>query len=216
MDTINKRTLADQVYEVLKKEIMNQELAPGSKVTLKLLQERFKLSSTPIREAMSRLSHEGLIDHVTNKGAHIIQFNQTDIIEIYELCKTLDLAAFKYACQRENSLEFIHELDKCLQSQNDALLKDDLAEFRIHSDNFHDLFYKYANNTRLYESAKKIRNQLSILTCRYCDFEILQNTTYLQHEEIFKEISHNNFENAMKLLQNHFDEAKERILKEIK
>lgn len=56
------------VYEILKNEIIELKIAPGSPIDEALLAERFSLSRTPIREALVRLSAEGLITTLTNRA----------------------------------------------------------------------------------------------------------------------------------------------------
>ena len=55
-----KKTLSEQIYEILRNDILTQAIPCGSKLTLKILQERFQVSSTPIREALTRLTEEQL------------------------------------------------------------------------------------------------------------------------------------------------------------
>lgn len=93
MNNVVKMTLADQIYNILKEDIINQNIKCGEKLTSKILQERFNVSSTPIREALNRLGQEGLIDHITNVGGKVIEFNEKDINEIYDFCACLDLEA---------------------------------------------------------------------------------------------------------------------------
>lgn len=46
---LNKSTLSEQIYQILRNDILTQKIPCGEKLTLKLLQERFQVSSTPIR-----------------------------------------------------------------------------------------------------------------------------------------------------------------------
>lgn len=55
------------VYEILRNEIIDLTLAPGSAIDETQLSERFALSRTPIREALVRLASEGLITTLTNR-----------------------------------------------------------------------------------------------------------------------------------------------------
>ena len=55
-----KKTLSEQIYEILRNDIVTQAIPCGSKLTLKILQERFHVSSTPIREALTRLAEGNL------------------------------------------------------------------------------------------------------------------------------------------------------------
>ncbi|PWL17443.1 GntR family transcriptional regulator [Falsochrobactrum shanghaiense] len=62
---------AKMVYDVLRDEILDLVLAPGSPVDEVHLAERFQMSRTPIREALVRLAGEGLIDALPNRSTMV-------------------------------------------------------------------------------------------------------------------------------------------------
>ncbi|KAJ34456.1 AsnC family transcriptional regulator, partial [Agrobacterium tumefaciens] len=59
------------VYDLLRDEILDLVLPPGSPIDEVQLAERFKMSRTPIREALVRLSGEGLIDTLPNRSTMV-------------------------------------------------------------------------------------------------------------------------------------------------
>jgi DNA-binding GntR family transcriptional regulator len=59
------------VYELLRDEILDLVLPPGSPIDEVQLAERFKMSRTPIREALVRLAGEGLIDTLPNRSTMV-------------------------------------------------------------------------------------------------------------------------------------------------
>ena len=70
---LNKATLSEQIYTILKNDILDQSIPQGEKLTLKNLQERFATSSTPIRDALTRLTEEGLVNYYSNVGVTVIK-----------------------------------------------------------------------------------------------------------------------------------------------
>ena len=60
MAAIKKRSLVDQVYEVLRRDIITLRRPLGSKLNVNELQEELEVSCTPIREAGNCLQQEGL------------------------------------------------------------------------------------------------------------------------------------------------------------
>jgi DNA-binding GntR family transcriptional regulator len=58
---IGRVVLGDQVYEAIKERILDQAYAPGEKLNIDRLVREFEVSSTPIREALTRLVAEGLV-----------------------------------------------------------------------------------------------------------------------------------------------------------
>lgn len=215
MRNLVKMTLADQIYTILRDDIINQTLKGGEKLTLKALQKRFDISSTPIRDALSRLSQEGLVDHVTNVGAKVVDLSIDDVREIYDLCKILDAAAFKLALASEKVSEFSAMLSESIRLQQEALESNNLAEFLRHSDNFHDIFFRFADNSRLYSASLKIRSQLSILATKYQNFVIAESVVFSEHKKIASAVAAKEYEKAEALLQTHFDHSKDYMINHI-
>ena len=61
-------SLVDFAYERILEAIVDQELAPGSRINLNSLSEEFEISNTPIREALARLTASGLVQQFSNRG----------------------------------------------------------------------------------------------------------------------------------------------------
>ncbi len=64
-------TLTDRAYMVLRDEILHGDLMPGERLSAAALQDRFALGLTPIREALMRLSSEGLVEAETHRGSRV-------------------------------------------------------------------------------------------------------------------------------------------------
>ena len=94
---LNKSTLSEQIYQILRNDILTQKIPCGEKLTLKLLQERFQVSSTPIREALTRLTQDQLVSYYSNVGVRVISFTADDLREIYTFMGDLDGLAIRYA-----------------------------------------------------------------------------------------------------------------------
>lgn len=216
MRDIVKMTLGDQIYTILREDIINQNIKCGEKLTLKALQERFGLSSTPIREAIRRLSQEDLVEHVTNVGARVVTIDENDIKEIYDFCSVLDVAALKFALKGEKADEAALELNKSIELQEQALKSGNMNEFKIHSDNFHDILFKYADNSRLYSSCLRIRSQFTILTNIYQTYTNAESVVFKGHKDIAEAFANKDYNKAELLMINHFEYAKNYLLNNIK
>lgn len=215
MKNVIKTSLADQIYTILREDIINQRIKCGEKLTLKALQERFGTSSTPIREAIKRLNQEGLIENVTNVGAKVINIKANDIKEIYDFCSVLDVAALKMALENEKIDNMIQELDDAIKYQEISLKNSNINNFKIYSDKFHDVLYKYANNSRLYDASIKIRSQFTILANKYQNYKNAETTVLAEHKNILEAIKNKEIEKASSLMMQHFEHGKCYLLKSI-
>ena len=105
-----KKTLSEQIYEILRNDIVTQAIPCGSKLTLKILQERFHVSSTPIREALTRLAEEQLASYYSNIGVSVVSLDETDVREIYQFMGDLDSLAVNYASLCPDQKPILREL----------------------------------------------------------------------------------------------------------
>ena len=76
------------VYDLLRDEILDLALAPGSPIDEVQLAERFKLSRTPIREALVRLAAEGLVDTLPNRSTMV---SNIDFLNLHPFFDALTL-----------------------------------------------------------------------------------------------------------------------------
>ncbi|WP_353174493.1 GntR family transcriptional regulator [Paracandidimonas soli] len=67
-DKPKRLSLADKTYAVLKEQILDQRLAPGARLNIDALARELNVSSSPLREALSHLEAERLVNYATNTG----------------------------------------------------------------------------------------------------------------------------------------------------
>ncbi|MBX3195404.1 MAG: GntR family transcriptional regulator [Microbacteriaceae bacterium] len=90
-----RETLQDQVYKRLRDEILNATIPPGASLRVLHLAARFGTSQAPIREALRRLTDEGLAVTVPYKGTVAKEASWEEIADIYLLREELEAFAVK-------------------------------------------------------------------------------------------------------------------------
>ena len=80
-----KKSLSDQIYDILKMEILKNEIPFGSKLVNRALQKRFGVSSSPIRDAINRLYQDGLISSIDKSGATVVDFDYEFLLAVNEI-----------------------------------------------------------------------------------------------------------------------------------
>src|SRR2546423_4239784 len=93
----DRRKVTDWVYEELKSAIVDLRLAPGDPLREATLADQLGVSKTPIREALTRLEREGLVETTSFKGAVVTGYSAQDLRELYELRELLEIAAIRAA-----------------------------------------------------------------------------------------------------------------------
>lgn len=210
--TLNKSTLSEQIYQILRSDILNQKIPLGEKLTLKMLQEQFEVSSTPIREALTRLTEDGLVCYYSNVGVNVISPTVDDLKELYQFMGDLDSLAILYSAsspQREAILSELQDVIARTQiiEEKDELLPEDIAHWIEASDRFHLVFYDYCDNSRLKLAAEKQRSQLTIFSNMYETEVAAQRRINRTHTRIYEAYLAKNFALAGELMKEHLNDS---------
>lgn len=91
------QTRIEWVEDQMRNAILLGELAPGERLLTAALAERFAVSPTPLREAMQRLTGEGLVEFTAQRGARVTPLSRDDCVEITELRCLLEPVALAHA-----------------------------------------------------------------------------------------------------------------------
>jgi DNA-binding GntR family transcriptional regulator len=75
-------TLASTLYDQLRSDLLDGVLAPGSRLAIEALCERYVASPTPLREALNRLTADGLVQRREQRGFAVAAISQNDLLEI--------------------------------------------------------------------------------------------------------------------------------------
>ncbi len=110
------------VYDLLRDEILDLKLAPGSLVDEVQLAERFKMSRTPIREALVRLSGEGLIETLPNRSTMVSNIDFLNMNTFFDALVLMYRVTTRLAAQnhRADDLPAIHEFHRDYAAAVDA------------------------------------------------------------------------------------------------
>lgn len=99
---------------MLRDLILAGSLAAGTKLGEAELATRLDVSRTPVREALSRLAAEGLVEIVPNRGARVTRWTDEDLDQIFELRLRLEPYAVGLAVPRLSASD-LDELDELAQ-----------------------------------------------------------------------------------------------------
>ena len=91
-------SLADRVYDQLEYNILSGAYAQGEIISETRLSEELGVSRTPIREAMSRLSHEKLIKEST-MGTVVVGVTEKDVKDLFEVKRRIEVMATRRAAE---------------------------------------------------------------------------------------------------------------------
>jgi DNA-binding GntR family transcriptional regulator len=139
--------LATEVYEQLRKAIVEGSIRPNERLIEADLAERLEVSRTPIRESMLRLAGDGLI--VAHRRGWIVrEHSQQEIREVYEIRAALEGFAAGLAAQRATDSELAN-IQAIHQDYIDTVSRESRGHQVEHNDAFHNAVIAAAKNTLL-------------------------------------------------------------------
>jgi DNA-binding GntR family transcriptional regulator len=131
-----RRSVPRQVYEVLREKILTVQLKPGESINERWLAEWLGVSRTPIREAINRLSANGLIAIVPNVGTSVSLINVGRVKEFSLIRMSLESLIVRHAAERFDEASAL-ALGALIEQQIATLEGPDLIENIVVDSQFH-------------------------------------------------------------------------------
>ena len=222
------RTLADRVTEALMRKIVGEELPAGSQLpSEQRMAQSFGVSRTVIRESISRLKSEGLIDTKQGRGAFVrtdrtdVPFRigidaanpQTSLLQILELRLGLDpeissLAAVRRTRDQMSAIQkALRAIDEASEAGEDAVAEDMEFHLSIAQATRNPFFFELI---RFLGSA--FYSGIAVTRANEDRLEALARQTRVEHEAIMKAIMNRDAEQAAAAARKHIEKASKRLL----
>jgi DNA-binding GntR family transcriptional regulator len=91
--SLNFSQLSDQILHVLRQQIIEGKLKPGQRLSIAVLAQQLGVSATPVRDALRRLSADGLVEMIPRRGTFVSEFSRQDIRQVFQVRRILECAA---------------------------------------------------------------------------------------------------------------------------
>lgn len=141
------------VFERLRRSILEGEYGPRERLVEEQLAERIGVSRTPIRQALTMLEAEGLVEIVPNKGAMVCSFSTEDVWDIYDLRAVLEGHAARRAAGRIGGVDL--ERLRSLAGEMEGLVgryadhEEEIRRLVVLNQEFHGTIVAASRNKRL-------------------------------------------------------------------
>lgn len=156
LEPLVKQTLSEQIYERLKEDIMTHRIGFGEKLVNRELQQKFGVSSTPVRDAINHLYLDGLLEGITNGGARVISFDLTFALEVNEVVMVLSQGAARAAARAHRLPELADIMKRVIEEQKTVRT---LEDYIWVDRRFHQAFFTCGGNGHL----DRTYNQYTVL-----------------------------------------------------
>ncbi|GAA5063532.1 DNA-binding GntR family transcriptional regulator [Thermocatellispora tengchongensis] len=172
--------LTDRVLRAIRDSIVDRTLSPGSRVSEAQVAAMLNVSKTPVREALLRLKHVGLVEPC-ERGLQVVRPSVGAIRDAYEFRAGLERTSSWYAANRADSRERERLVHLARQSLK-AAEAHEAAAFRRHDRDFHHTIAAASRNAVLAQSIDDALVLTSVLRER--DVPASQDSVSCAHEHV--------------------------------
>lgn len=194
-------------YRLVKNAIMSLQLQPGQSISEVELAALLQISRTPIREVMTKLKEENLVEVYPQVGTYVSKINVQLIEEAAFMRFTLEKEIYKLSCQ-SFSLKSLNALKSNLAKQEKLIgKKDGVHEFHRLDKQFHFLIFKENKKEHIWEAIMRLSthyNRIRLLSEMNNNFD----EPIKQHKKMIQLIENQDIENVEQLAYHHIMEPK--------
>lgn len=200
-------TKHEYAYVEVRRRILSGELEPGSVIPQAALAAELGVSTTPLREAIKRLSADGLIELAAHRDAHVAPVTRAEAEQLYELRRQLDPFAAGLAAQRRSSRDLTRIADALARLE--PITDSGDTEAMLAHREFHRAVYSACGNDLLVDSLDRLwdmadRYRALVLTREPLTQADRERIT-AEHQGIVGAVVERDAERARRVMREHID-----------
>ena len=148
MPELDRSPLSDQIYSMIKRMIRESVLRPGDRLVESQLAKQLKVSQSPVREALKRLTHDGLVHQVRHHGSFVADYSRDEAEQARVARVALEEIAGRFACGRLDAAAR-EALESLIGDMSRAAATNDVTAFREFDFEFHRAVIVASGNSYL-------------------------------------------------------------------
>jgi DNA-binding GntR family transcriptional regulator len=147
-----------RIEAALLEDISVGVLAPGTRLDEVKLTERFGVSRTPVREALTRLTAQGILVPGEKRGVQVAEYSREELAQIFESMYEIEAACVRIASQRLTLLSRA-DIENAQAACVAAAEKGELVEYLRANEGFHSAIYRATGNPYMAQVASDFRRR---------------------------------------------------------
>lgn len=216
LQPVSLPNLNDVVYDLLRERILRYDFAPGQRLDLTELEASLQISRTPLKNALTRLGAEGLVEIQPRRGTFVAPLNAAKLDEAYKIRSAFELyvalCLFKYLTPED--FAFFDEARGALRELAEARDWPSVIYDYLELDHqLHERFVARGGTPRMLQLFQQMNVHKQVARIVYCysvrDFEAM----HFEHEQIFSALEDRSQERLSATLLNHLEASRFRALK---
>ncbi len=209
-------TRTGEVFDALRSELLDGVLAPGQKLRMVELADRFRVSQSVVREALTRLAEQGLAVATPQRGFRVRELSVQDITDLTESRVQIESAALRLAIERgdvrweTDVLSTHHILERTPVTRDDGRVNE---EWAVHHREFHRALLAGCGNARLAAVAQSLRDSAELYRRWYWVLTDHQDRDIAaEHRRLKEFVLARDTDDAIEVLTEHIERTPRELL----
>ena len=200
-----------QIYRILRRDIVQCLIPPGTPLSEKEVSVRFDVSRQPVREAFIKLAENGLIQIRPQRGSYVNKISMTQVRNGCFVRQAIECAVVRRAGTMIND-EQLYQLEQNLNQQRVAVERQQLNDFFQLDDEFHQKLSLIADCQLAWDTIENIKATIDRVRYMSLDHVTPPDMLLRQHLDIFQALEKRDLDAVEKAMNIHLHEISESVL----
>lgn len=206
--------LTERAYDRIRRDIISCVIMPGSEISETQLCTQYKLGKAPVRVALTKLSHDGLVRAIPRRGYRVVPVTLKDIHDVFELRLMLEPVAARMAAGKVNTqrLRMYDEVCRAGYQPGDAK---STGRFLEANKAFHVTIAQATENARLAGAIEHLLDEMTRLL--HLGLGLRKGSQEMQHEHktLVKALARGDGETAERICREQIEASRNMVLSAI-
>lgn len=206
--------LSDRAYERIRHDIIGCGLAPGTEISEAQLCTHYKLGKAPVRMALNRLAHDGLVRAIPRRGYRVAEVTLKDIHDVFELRLMLEPMAARMAAGKVDA-QRLRGLDESCRGGYQPGDAKSTAHFLDSNKAFHVEIARATGNERLADAVEQLLDEMTRLLHLGLGLRNRSHEVTREHRALIKALARGDGDTAERICREQIEAARAMVLSAI-
>ncbi len=197
------------IYDAVHDAVLDQRLAPGTKLTEARLADLFGVSRTIVRMALLRLAHDHIVQLSPNRGASVASPSMDETRQVFEARRIVESAAMPLIAERAR-VKALDDLRRLVRQEDSAFHSGDVRTWIRRSGEFHIGLMALAENAVVLHFGRELVIQSLLMTALYMPKGQTSCATG-EHVAVIDALANGDGRKAARLMQGHLRACEQRL-----
>lgn len=213
--TVQRATsLGQQIADILRRRIVRGELRRGDRLTEEGLADEFEVSRGPVRDAITQLSFEKLVEVHKPRGIYITGLSDDDVEQLYSLRAALEQLALQRAMRVDDDARW-RRAREAVTRMLEAADRGDHSDFLAADLEFHSQIYHLSDHPRLVAAWEQYLPTFTALLDVTINHDEDLHDSAADHDRLYAVMRSGDGDAASAVMAEHLEGAAARMREEI-